>query len=79
MCFEVFQPTGVINDAAWVYGVYRAVVGISSGFAPVFIERLLPTDYTPKTMRLVIVLCFVAFVPAYIIIVTTQNIYGKLF
>lgn len=78
MCFEVFQPQGVIQDAAWTYGIYRAMVGMISGLFPVLVERLLPVNYTAKTMRLIVVFCFCCFVLAYLVILLTQSIYGKI-
>jgi MFS family permease len=78
MCFEVFQPQGVISDAAATYGYYRALVGVSSGLFPVIVERILPKNYTARTMRLVVLACLCIVVPAYgIVVLFSDNIYGK--
>lgn len=79
MFFEVFQPAGDIQDAAWTYGMYRAIVGLSSGLFPVIVERILPKNYSAKTMRLVLLCCLCLVVPAYVIIlVWSKNIYGTI-
>jgi uncharacterized membrane protein YuzA (DUF378 family) len=76
MCFEVFQPQGQIASASRTFGILKAVVGLCTGIFPVIIERSLPTGYGVRTMRFVIVLSFLTFIPAYLIIFFWQNIWG---
>ncbi|KAL0490231.1 yfiS [Acrasis kona] len=74
--YQKWQPEGIISDAAWVYGLYRAMVGLTSGFFPVLMERILPSNYSPRLIRYIIVGCFVLFIPAFVIVLLFQNIYA---
>jgi MFS family permease len=74
LCFEVFINDGQMHDPAWAYGLIEALMGCAWGLAPILVERILPQDVKPRTMRVIVLASYLALVPAFSILYASQTV-----